>query len=443
MRPALLRPRAALRTLVVAGGCLLLLAPFARAADEEVRTPHVIARGDVGRERLVAYAALGEACWSHWVARFRREPPKDRMPLVMDVRTDRDGWLRALSAAGVMGAGALQGAGGYYDARTRVSYLYLQPHDSSTRLLVLHELTHQYQYKAVLQDRSERSPLWHREGLAEHFGYHRRTATGVDVGTYDMVAIDARPAEAAARVAAGTFDPWAVGTGKVASPDYTDSLALTGALLRTRDEVVGRAFLRFEDDLTRGVDAGKAFERAFSGIRPRLEAAVKEVWGGLHRPWQVVYIAWDEVPGAIVGDGRPWAFLRGTAPLRGTSPSVAATLTLGARTAAGGICLGVRSPDDLVALEIRDDGRVRVRVKRRGVWTDVGGVTLPYRPAERPVTLRLGVRGAALTLEIGGVPAPDVPFAAAGLSGADVEGTAGLMAESGEVRFSDVKVQGE
>jgi hypothetical protein len=169
---------------------------------------------------------------------------------------------------------------------------------------------------------------------------------------------------------------------------------------------------------------------------------VTEVWGGLRRPWNVVYVAWDEVPGAIVGEGRPWAFLRGTADLRGSDVAIEAAVTLGPRTVAGGVCLGVRSPDDLVALEVRADGTVRVRVKRRGVWTDVGGVTLPTKPAGRAVRLRLGVRGLALRLEIDGMPAPDVSFSAARLSPTDLEGTAGLMAESGEVRFADVKVQG-
>jgi hypothetical protein len=443
MRFALPRRRAARRAPRAALLALALLAASpAHAADDEVRTAHIVARGDIGRERLEGYAVLAEACWPAWVERFKETPPKDRLPLRMDVRADRDGWLRALASAGVSGAGALQGAGGYYDPRTRVSYLYLQPHDSSTRLLVLHELTHQFQYKAVLGDRPERSPLWHREGIAEHFGYHRRTKQGLEIGAYDMVAIDARPAEVVDRIAKGTFDPWAVGTGKVVSPDYTDALALAGTLLRTRDAALTRAFARYEDDLLRGIDPGQAFERAFTPVRTRLKDAVTEVWGGLRRPWQLTYVAWDETPGAIVGDGRPWAFLRGTETLRASDAGIEATVTLGSRTAAGGVCLGVKGPDDLVALEVRSDGRVRVRVKRRGVWTDVGGVTLPSNPVERPVKLRMAVGGPVLRLEIAGMPAPDVPFAAAGLTPSDLDGSAGLMAESGEVRFESVDIRG-
>ena len=121
---------------------------------------------------------------------------------------------------------------------------------------------------------------------------------------------------------------------------------------------------------------------------------------------------------------------------------IEATVTLGSRTVAGGVCLGVKGPDDLVALEVRNDGRVRVRVKRRGVWTDVGGVTLPSNPADRPVKLRMAVGGPVIRLEIAGMPAPDVPFAAAGLTPSDLDGSAGLMAESGEVRFESVDIRG-
>ena len=176
-------------------------------------------------------------------------------------------------------------------------------------------------------------------------------------------------------------------------------------------------------------------------MRTRLKDAVTEVWGGLRRPWQLTYVAWDETPGAIVGDGRPWAFLRGTETLRASDAGIEATVTLGSRTAAGGVCLGVKGPDDLVALEVRNDGRVRVRVKRRGVWTDVGGVTLPSSPAERPLRLHLRVGGSVLRLHIG-MPFPDIPFSVAGLTPSDLDGSAGLMAESGEVRFESVDIRG-
>jgi hypothetical protein len=409
------------------------------AADEEVRTPHVVARGTVGREALEAYAALGEACYAQWKAYFRAEPKPAMRPLVMDVRRTRDEWVAALSAAGVSGAQSMRGAGGYYDHGTKVSYLYLQPHDSSTRLLVLHELTHQFQYKAVLGSETGRSPLWHREGLAEHFGYHRRTEQGLLTGVYDMVAIDARPAEIADRVTAGTFDPWAIGTGRVASPDYADALGLVGLLLRTEDAGLRRAFARFEEDLERGGDAGEKFRRAFAGLEKRLAAAATEVWGRLRRPWKVVYIAWDEEPGAIVGRGLPWAFLQGTERLEGGAAWAEATIGLGRETVAGGVAIGVRDADNLVSAEVRGDRRVLVRVKRSGTWWDLGQVPLAVSPADRPVRVRLEARGADLVVHVDGVPALELPASATRLGLGEVTGAAGLIAESGPARFREAR----
>src|SRR5688572_30239239 len=212
-------------------------------------------------------ADLGEAGWPHWKAYFQAEPPKNRLPLEMVVSKDRDSFLAATKGLGV----DLSTAGGWYDAGARTSYLFLQPHLSSTRLLVLHELTHQYQYKALQDDVPDRSPVWHREGLAEHFGFHRRTKAGLEVGALDVVAIDARPVECAELVRAGKLDTWGIGTGARSAPDYTESLALVETFLRTKDETLKKAYAQWEREIYKGGNGGKRFEKVFAGKRERLE----------------------------------------------------------------------------------------------------------------------------------------------------------------------------
>lgn len=409
---------------------------LAPAAVEEARTPHVVVRGDVGAEKLRQFADLAEAAYPQWAAYFKAEPEKSRLPLVLDASTDREGFLKAVHAVGV--AGDLAGAGGYYDPKSRVSFLYLQPHLSSTRLLVLHELTHQFQAKAVLSDNPDRSPIWHKEGLAEHFGFHRRTAKGLQLGALDIVAIDERPFECAERVASGKFDPWKIGTGVVAAPDYTDSLALVETLLRTKDDSLRDALRKFEADIARGGDPASKFERAFAGKKGRLEAAAKEVWGAFRRPWRIVYVAWDEDRGDILGRGMPWALLKGTAPLPLGTASVAATITLGEGTDGAGIALGVQGPDHLIAADVRSDGRVVLRRKRQGVWTDLHEVTRATGPALVPVPIKLFVRGTGLVLEVGGQAPVTIDGPAAGLSPLDFQGAAGLFVEGGEAKFSAV-----
>ena len=416
-----------------------MAAAGAAAGDDEAETPHVRARGDVGSEMISRFAALAEAAWPQWKAHFGVEPPRRRLPLALDVRATREGFLAAVHAAG--GPASLPGAGGYYDPHSRTSFLYLQPHVSSTRLLVLHELTHQYQYKALQDDVPDRSPIWHKEGLAEHFGSHRLVAGGVETGALDVVAIDARPQECADRVRAGTFDPWAVGTGGVAAPDYVDSLALVETFLRTKDDGLRDAYRAWEREMYAGGNALAKFERAFRGKEARLRAAASEVWGGFRRTWTVTYVAWDEEPGAIVGRGMPWALLRGSATLPAGSASVEAVVSLSPGAAAGGVALAVRGADDLVSAEVRAPGRVVLRRKRAGVWTELAGADVPGAES-RPLALRLRLRGTTLSVDVDGAPQLSVEAGAAGLASAELAGTAALCAESGEVRFAKTTAGG-
>jgi len=432
IRVGALARRAVLLALALA--LLVARAPSAVADDVEFRTAHVTVRGDVGAARVRAWAELAEAAYPQWKAFFGAEPPRNRLPLELDVRKSREGFLHAVHVAGVIGA--LPGAGGYYDPRSRWSFLFLQPHETSTRLLVLHELTHQFQYKALQDDVPDRSPVWHREGLAEHFGYHRRTATGVEVAAFDMVAIDDRPSQCAARVKAGKFDAWAVGTGTAPSPDYVDALALVETFLRTTDKGLVATYHQWEREIYKSGNANAKFEKLFESKRARLAAAVVEVWGGFETPWRVGYVGWDEEPGAIVGRGMPWAILVGQTAVPLARRWVEAEIELGEDAAGGGIALGVKDQEHLFLAELRADGAVWLRRRVNAVWTEYGQVPLARRGRpSTPVKVRFELRGTLALVTIDGVPALERDLAAAGMTLADVEGGAGLTAEAGAVRF--------
>lgn len=431
----------ALAALVSAPAARAVAAPVAPAAEAEFRTEHVVVRGDVGEESLRAWARLAEAAYPQWKAFFGVEPPKNRLPLELDARTSREGFLHAVHKVGVVGA--LPGAGGYYDPKSRRSFLYLQPHESSTRLLVLHECLHQYQYKALQDDVPDRSPIWHREGLAEHFGYHRRTATGVELGALDMVAIDDRPRQCADRVKSGKFDAWAVGTGALPNPDYVDAMTLVETFLRTTDKGLVATYHAWEREIYKTGNAHSKFEKLFQPKKARLLAAVSEVWGAWVSPWEVGYIAWDEEPGAIVGTGMPWAILVGRTQLPLGNRWIEAEIELGKNASAGGIALGVKDKEHLIEAELRADGTVLLRRRVNAQWTELGQVPATGYARGKSVRLRLEFVGLRATLSIDGVRALEHDLSAAGLTLLDVDGAAGLTAETADVRFRSLRIGGK
>ena len=324
---------------------------------------------------------MAEAVWPQWKAYFGAEPPKDRLPLELDVRMDREGFLHAVHKVGVLGT--LPAAGGYYDPRSRVSFLYRQPHASSTRLLVLHELTHQYQYKALQDDVPDRSPMWHREGLAERFGYHRRLGEKVEIGAYDIVAIDDRPTECAKRVADGKFDPWAVGTGKATTADYTDALALVETCLSTKDEVDPRRLPPVREGDLQGRERGLE-------VRARLRREARAARGGREGGLGALPAHLARRLRRLGREGRRHrrprhAVVVPRPPRRADGlgdRSIEAKIGLGKDTVAGGLAVGAKAPEDLIGLVLRREGRVILTVRRRG-------------RVDRPRRLRAARRAAA------------------------------------------------
>lgn len=108
-------------------------------------------------------AALAETSWEAFGAFFGVAPDERREVLIA---ADEAGMNAELSADGIS---ELEGAGGYYDPIGGRAYLYRQPTAYYSRVLLLHELAHQYQdatsYTSGL-------PFWYVEGVAEALGRH-------------------------------------------------------------------------------------------------------------------------------------------------------------------------------------------------------------------------------------------------------------------------------
>ena len=120
--------------------------------------------------------------------------------------------------------------------------------------------------------------------------------------------------------------------------------------------------------------------------------------------------------------------------------SIEAKIGLGKDTVAGGLAVGAKTPEDLVGVVLRREGRIHLTVRRRGAWADLGVYELPGGPPRQPVPIKLTVRGLELLVDVAGIPAMRADAAAAGLGFADFTAPCGLFAESGDVTFEDVKV---
>jgi hypothetical protein len=427
--------RRRLGLLALAALPLASAAPPARAAESSVRSEHALVSGDVPVAWVEEASALVEAVYPLLSRYFGAEPPPASLPLLVTLLPTRERFLAATREAGA--TEDLSEAGGYTAWEQGVSYVWVQPEPFDTRRLVIHEATHQFQVKAVQEGIPDRDVLWHREGLAEHFGWHRRAKAGLEVGALDVVALSDRPAQAAARVAAGAFDPWAVGAGAV-KPDYTDGLCLLETLLRTKDEDLRARFEAWEEDAFRHRDAAARFGLKFAGRKEQLLAAAREVWGAYRRPWKPRGAGWDERDGALVGRHESLGLLEGGAPLGPGRASIDAVVEV-SRGGVAGLCLGVREGRWL-ALEL-SDGLLRLVLAGEAGERVLAEARVS---SEGPLRLRLLAEGAWATGDVLAVP-PEAPHVQARLEDAgctaeELAGVPGLLVKRGEATFRDVRL---
>jgi hypothetical protein len=273
-----------------------------------VRNPRVEVTGEVSLALARTAADLAQAAWPTWVETFGKEPRGTDLPMLLVLHPDRASFQAAARDAGAVED--LSGVGGWTSWRGAGSFVFLQPSEFDTRRLVLHELTHQFQALAFRDGNPRADPFWHREGLAERIGWHRRTARGLEVGRRDAIARVHRPAEAARRVREEGFDPWALLTGR-ATPSYTDALLLVETFVSTSDADLRERYLRWQEGAFSGRLGTRRFEEAFRDRREAVLAAVAEVWHGFEPPWEAPDHGWDEEPAGIRRTGAEESVLAG------------------------------------------------------------------------------------------------------------------------------------
>ena len=114
-------------------------------------------------EEATKLGALAETAWEGFASFFGAEVTG---PLVVRIAADEAGFSAMLAEDGLTD---LEGAGGYYDPNNGRAYLYRQPTAYYSRVLMLHELVHQYQDQTSY---TSGLPFWYVEGLAEALSRH-------------------------------------------------------------------------------------------------------------------------------------------------------------------------------------------------------------------------------------------------------------------------------
>jgi hypothetical protein len=293
----------------------LLLAPARGSGDEPPKAEppaapapparstivgtHVEASGDVPAEVLEEAASLGDQLVPLLAEHFEAEVPKSARPLRVEIHATQAAFRAAVRAEGGIPRDP-ESAGGYSPRNTLVSHLWLQDEPFDTRRLVLHELVHQVQDKTFAEFGPGTDTEWHREGLAEHFGWHVRGRGGLVVGQVDALARNRMPWEIANEIACQRMDPLEQAlTAK--QHRYPESLALVHALLVTKDTALRDRFRKWERSAWRSQVAGSGFAAAFKEQRKEVRAALEEVWRWRAWPWEVRLGRWDEDAGRIRG----------------------------------------------------------------------------------------------------------------------------------------------
>ncbi|MDF1701367.1 MAG: hypothetical protein P1V36_09450 [Planctomycetota bacterium] len=260
-------------------------------------------RGRVDAAALEEAADLGDALFERMKRDFGTAPDESELPLELVLYSSREAFARALPSQKVRHKTGRKGrlGGGWTQWSPCLSHVWLQAEAFDTRRLVLHELTHQFYARARPASRRGRGSTWYREGLAEWYGWHRRTKDGVAFGVFDVVARNRTVSRIGSKIRREDWSAWKLATGEEYG-GYRDALALVGALRGTADKDLRARFARFEADVFARGGGDVAFARIFQGQAEPVEAAVRAYWDGVaDNTWQAIGTEWDERAGAIEG----------------------------------------------------------------------------------------------------------------------------------------------
>lgn len=381
-----------------------------------VRTPHYALLSPSPAVDKLDLGRMMEQFYDQATAYFGAEPDlADTERLVGKIYADAAAYRAGLIADGIFGDPG--GSGGYYDPGGGVFYLFIQPSRHFTRMLTLHEATHQLQHRAG----GCRSPGWWTEGEAELLGMHTWDGETLHIARQPLISLEDYPERAleAFRAKGGDVGYLTRGEG---GWSYREAWALAAFAHDAYPAEAGRLRARY----CAGDDAATGWAEAFGGpFTPALTAEYEAWLMANQEPWEWIYNEF-EPHGERAFRGRSDVNAIAVTKVRPMELTVELEPVSGSLRA--GILVGYHDPSDFVMLRLYADRRLEViRVSPGWSWSWLLVTTAPTPAPGLMDRMSAAVVDGAIEITMNGERVITLDGAR------DVEGRFGLNLEGCEV----------
>ncbi len=347
---------------------------------------------------------LLEAAYVRWEA-FFGGAPEGRLP--GRIYATAEAMAAGMAADGIR----YGGGGGYYHPGNRTFYAFAQPSAFFSRMLILHEGTHQFHYLAATGNQGY-AGFWFGEGLAEHFGMHNWDGTRLSQGVIPAISLEDYPAQALAEFDAKGQDLAAL----VADQGGWTRPSGWGVVSWLLDERPAEARLLFARLNAREAPSG-AWEAVFGPIGAADVAAYRAWLAGHQQPWREVWRSFEERGEALVGSSGVNALAVRKTPVDALTVSLEPL----AGTLRAGLVLGYTDPQHFVVVQVLASRDLWVfRMTPAGWQWVTGGRAAAPPPDGRDRLAARRAPGGGWIAAVNGVDVVTVPDE--GLPGLNVDG---------------------
>ena len=363
-----------------------------------------------------------EAAYKGLAAWFGKEPDLEKGER-LEVRylATRASWEAAMRADGLTPP---TDAGGYYSPGNRTLYMFRQPTEYFTRVLLVHEATHQFHFLARTRNKAP-SARWYTEGLAEFLSWHQWDGETMVLGVRPWVTLKDHAKVALEKVQAESFDLKAMAQ-KDEWAGYPASWALFRYLATGRKGKPLKGFETFCRKMDRGGTAGSLFKNLFGGAK-KVRGDFVAWLEAEQQPWAHTFNQWEDLgEGRMRGHAGVVSFCR----LKQNAKQLEAKLELPADGAwrAGLLLHFVDSKDYVVALA---DHNRNLHIDRRsdGRWKRLATYRIKRQPPGRMLAWEARRTGAGVSLTVAGKKYGPWNWPTSSL---------GLAVDSSDLRFHEV-----